>query len=340
MNIQRIKALVWLGALAVGGLLAWVVTDFLQNKQELEKYVDKDTITSVLQDQVEEPEPPKDERVAVDDLNKVFHEMPWVARPEVRQTTTTTVQEEPKVLRTPVADLLRVLALNVDLEDGENSTAYVRFLDTELERLRREPKKQILHAGERLGGSHDGILVEAITVEGVRFTFDEEGREPEVVAAADFVSSGPGIVKVPEGQDPILPERTPIPGMRGDYQLRSKTTVPIRQNEFQIGSDEARDLGEHYPTILSRDVSYRQARDPKTGDVKGLQITKVSPNSLPARHGLEAGEVLKSINGHTVRSVNDAVAFVKQNAESTNTWEAVFEKQGVEFTRTYHSPVE
>jgi hypothetical protein len=39
-----------------------------------------------------------------------------------------------------------------------------------------------------------------------------------------------------------------------------------------------------------------------------------------------------------VTSVNDAVAFVKANANTTDTWVAVFEKQGREFTRTYHSP--
>ena len=64
----------------------------------------------------------------------------------------------------------------------------------------------------------------------------------------------------------------------------------------------------------------------------------MTPNSIPAQAGLTEGEVLKSINGHKVTSVNDAIAYVKANANATDTWVAVFEKQGREFTRTYHSP--
>jgi hypothetical protein len=39
-----------------------------------------------------------------------------------------------------------------------------------------------------------------------------------------------------------------------------------------------------------------------------------------------------------VTSVNDAIAYVKANVNTTDTWTAVFEKQGREITRTYRSP--
>jgi len=39
-----------------------------------------------------------------------------------------------------------------------------------------------------------------------------------------------------------------------------------------------------------------------------------------------------------VTSVNDAIAFVKANSDTTTTWTAVFDKQGREVTRTYYSP--
>ena len=55
---------------------------------------------------------------------------------------------------------------------------------------------------------------------------------------------------------------------------------------------------------------------------------------------MTSGEIVKSINGHPVTSVNDAVAYVKGEAGTTNTWIVVFEKQGREFTRIYKSPEE
>ena len=92
-----------------------------------------------------------------------------------------------------------------------------------------------------------------------------------------------------------------------------------------------------YADILSR-LEYRRARNPVDGTVKGIQITKVAPNSIAAQHGLTTGEIVKSINGHPVKSITDAVSYVKKEAATTDVWEVVFEKQGREFTRIYESP--
>ena len=81
-------------------------------------------------------------------------------------------------------------------------------------------------------------------------------------------------------------------------------------------------------------------RDPQTGSVVGLRVTHVAPNSIPEAHGLVEGEVVKSINGHPVTSLNSAIAYVKKEAATTDRWIVVIERQGREYTRTYHSPVE
>ena len=117
-----------------------------------------------------------------------------------------------------------------------------------------------------------------------------------------------------------------------------KRTMEIRKNEFQIGTETLAELDRDYTRILSQDLRYRTYRNPRTGNVEGIQITDVRPGSLPAQHGVSKGEVLISINGHPVKGVNDAVAYVKAHADTTDTWEAVFLKQGREITRTYRSP--
>ena len=40
MNIQRLKGIVWLGSLVVGGFLGYYVYDFLQHREELAKEMD------------------------------------------------------------------------------------------------------------------------------------------------------------------------------------------------------------------------------------------------------------------------------------------------------------
>lgn len=337
MNILRIKALAWLGAVLVGGLLGWEVVDFIQRRPELERELPLDLVKRVLEDEVSEPEPPADTRVDVDDVTRIWHSMSWSGTEEVREVEPTPVNPTPVVVRTAVEELLRVLAIQVDEEKAEESIAYVHFLDPELAELRREYRFQILHVGERLGGAHENVIVDSIDAQGVTFSFDEEGREPEVVAALEYTAEGAEIAIV-SPEDVRMPERARlIPNSGEPYRYDPRRIEQVRRNEFHVGREEAQDLGQNYSQILSRDLSYKTARG-RNGQVVGIQITRVSPNSLPARAGLEPGEVLKSINGHAVRSVNEAVIYVKKVADTTNTWEAVFEKQGREYTRTYTSP--
>ena len=115
-------------------------------------------------------------------------------------------------------------------------------------------------------------------------------------------------------------------------------TTLVRKNEYQVGTRTLLNLNDDYPRILAQDVGYRTHRNKSTGAVDGIEVTRVVPGSLPEQHGLSEGEILKSINGHKVTSVNDAIAYVKSNAETTDVWVALFEKQGREFERTYHSP--
>ena len=62
------------------------------------------------------------------------------------------------------------------------------------------------------------------------------------------------------------------------------------------------------------------------------------PGSLPASHGVTKGEIIKSINGHKVTSVNEAIAYVKQESDHTTVWVVEIEKGGITYFRTYETP--
>lgn len=337
MNFSRIKALTWLGTLSVGAYLAWSVTEFLQHKDELSAPVTRDDQLAVLSN-VKVPEPPKTSLVNYDHVSKTFHDMNWTGKeaPKVAKAPTA----DPKVMpKTPVSDLLSVLLLQVDTSDEEGSLGFVKFLEPALAQAAKSPDDHVLRVGTTLTGRYDKIMVSAITVAGVEFSFtDDEGRAKEIVPPVAFPTNGPGIVQVGPGGviEPEDPSR--IFTVQDPRPFRPKDTYPLGKNSFQLGYQVVEDMNTDYSRILSQDLRYGPHRDSKTGKVDGLKITSVSEGSIPAQHGLKEGEILKSVNGHKVTSTSDLITFIKDEADRTDTWVAVFELRGREFTRTYKSP--
>jgi type II secretory pathway component PulC len=166
----------------------------------------------------------------------------------------------------------------------------------------------------------------------------EEARTAETVPPVAFEGSH-GVVLVGDGGviQPTRPGGAQI-GHLAAPRWKPNRTQQVSANLFQLGTEDVAEFNESYAEILAKDIDYKQYRNPKTGQVDGIEITKVAKGSLPASHGVQEGEVLKSINGHKVTTVNEAIAYVKKNADTTSEWVAVFERNGREVVRTYKSP--
>jgi hypothetical protein len=339
MNIQRWKGLVWLGSLASGALLVSSVYGFLQKREDLAREVSDEELSKVL-DSVKKPAEQESDHVDYRMVERIFNTYDWSGKEKPKPVEKAGNGEPAPAPKVQVASLLRVLALKVDTSKPEHSVAYVKLIDQKLIQARPGRENALLHTGERLTAPYADVRVEAITAEGVVFAFDDAARPKETVAPPPYTSlfGELGIVVVgPEGfrsppQKPLIAAATDAP------LWRPEQLTQIRRNEYQIGTETLSELDRDYSRILSRDISYSTHKNPRTGESDGIKVNSVKPGSIPAQAGLSEGEVLKSINGHRVTSVNDAIAYVKANAQSTDTWVAVFEKQGREFTRTYHSP--
>ncbi len=332
--MRRTKTFTWVAAAVLGAALAWKVTDFLRRKPELERAISGEELERVVKG-VEEPEPPRDDRVEVKSLNRVFHTMNWTGKEDPKLDVSPAQEEKTKQV-IAIAELLHVLVLQVDTVEPKASLAYVRFLDPQLQKSQTELEHRLLRVDERLAAPHDYARVDSITVDGVRFAFDDEAREAEIVPPVAPPQARAVIVVVDKA---VMPEKgeSRIWTNPNPKPWNPKVTQQITANEWQIGSETAQLVDRDYSRILAEDLQYRRALD-KNGKIIGLQITKVAADSIPAQHGVTEGEIVKSINGHPVTSVSEAVSFVKQNASTTNAWVVEFEKQGKTFTRIYRSP--
>ncbi|HEX6885454.1 MAG TPA: PDZ domain-containing protein [Planctomycetota bacterium] len=340
MNIQRWKGTIWIGSLVSGGLLVSAVYGFLRDREELAIEVPDERLSAVL-DSVKKPAEQKSDHVEYRLVERVFNLYDWSGKEKPKPVEKPDGGAPPPVPKVPVASLLRVLAIKVDTAWPARSLAYVKFVDQKLS-AHTQRDDLILRPEERLFEPYQDVRVAAITAEGVRFAFDDTARPEETVAPPPYVSSlrgDLGIVLVgPDGiQSP--PVRKQIGSAAPDAPLwNPEQLTQIRKNEWQVGTATLEELDRDYSRILSRDISYQTHKNPRNGEAEGIKVNYVRPDSIPARAGVTEGEVLKSINGHKVTSVNDAVAFVKANANTTSSWIGLFEKQGREFTRTYHSP--
>jgi hypothetical protein len=337
MNVHRWKALAWLVALALGGYLGWYVTDYVTRRGELEARLTEEEQRRVL-DAVEVPEPPKDDVVDLKLVNETFHRMNWTGREDPKPVETTGPTEPVKPPIKPVADLLQVLLVQVDTDDPKGSLAFVKYLDNQLIAASNDPADRTLRIDQSLPAPHGHVKVAGIAIDGVRFTFEDEERAPETVAPIPFPSGNDRIVKVGPG-GAVMPQRQPGIAVAANPVVWNPTrTTQIGRNKFLLGSEDLERWNRDYAQILSQEVRYQAHRDPRTGKVDGIEIKDVRAGSLAAQHGVQGGEVVKSINGHPVTSVNDAIAFVKKEAPTTTTWVVVYELQGREYTRTYQSP--
>ncbi len=342
MNVNAIKGMTWIAALGVAGYLGYFIFDFWEQKPVLEKPLSRERQKEILDDV---PPPREDERdlVAVGRVKEVFgKDFDWTGKPPPPppppRTSSNIPSEKPKI---PVADMVRVLytwAHDTDPTD-RFAVAFVSYTGV-LSGLNDKGDSRTLRVGGSLPNPQNDIKVKEIGPDSVVFSFADGKRADETLASLKYDPEGrPGIVQVAEGQEAAHPIRKArIQRRTGGPAWRQPETSKTGKHEYQLGTESLQEFNKNYGEILSRDVKTRQHRNPRTGEIDGVQVTHVSAGSLPSSHGLSKGDVIKSINGHRVTSVNGAINYVKANADTTTKWIAIIERQGRDVTVTYNSP--
>lgn len=350
MNIGQIKLFSWTaaGLLTVG--LSYYVWDYVTHMQQRNPAPDPKRVKQVLED-VEPIKAKADEVVPYSDIKRLFHTTcsECKTNPNCRHLNWTGKEKEkpkPEDLGGPVAppktkvdELLSVLMIKADMSDRKNSSIFFKYKNkaTNVGLTNSGPAGGfLLHEGEHLGAPYDKIRLDEITGNGVWFAFEGEERERERLAPGTLdmkttiVQVGPGGV--------LLPKLGVGIPRASQTNFSSAHTFKAGPNTFFIGTEDAKRFGDDYQRILSSDVRTARHQDPKTGKYDGIEVTGVTAGSIAAQHGAQEGDVIKSINGTPVSSVQEAIHFVKTHSNQYTTWEVVVESKGQTKTMVYHSP--
>ena len=336
MSITQYKALTWIVSLGVGGYLGYYVYDFFQHKNELAEAVSQETQFDVLTS-VPTVEPPKDDVVDYDLVRATWHDMDWTGKPPPLVVDTAEDEGPTELPKKKVVDLLSILLVQVDGGKPESSMAHVSYKDPQLLGANPDLDDAILREGDILDSPHDYVQVAHISRSGVSFRFvdadgnPDETREDELVPTSQLEGSE-SIVRV--GADgAVLPTRPDIPTARREKEFAVPgETMLIGKDHWLVGLDDRSFMADNYTKILA-EIRYDKHRDSKTGKIDGIELKDVPKGSFAAKYGAKAGQIIKSVNGHPVTSVSEAISFAKQNKDKFDVWTIVYEEQGKEHTK-------
>jgi len=330
MNVSTIKTLLFLVSLGLFGGLGYFA---YQHKSKPKwSYWDRDQAKTVL-DTVTRPETPEARIVNYEGVVKpVLMGFDWTGAPPKKVEDVAVAESGPVVKpKIVVAELLTVLATQVDTGDPGGSKAYVAWKKPEHKLQNME-----LRIGRKLPAPFESAVVKDIRFDGVEFSFTSatDSQENETVA----VPRNPDVMVVVDGEgnvkQPVARRVFPTAATVGNAW--PDTTRRIAPDMFEIGRTELKTFGDDYARILTEDV--RTESYFKDGRRAGLKITEVKAGSLAAQHGAQSGDVIISINGHAVSSEQEAIKFVKNNSNTTTVWQVVIENLGRRRTVTYNTP--
>ena len=337
MSVTRLREIIWIasGLLTVG--LGWYVYDIVVVFNQAEPLYQKSEVERVLMD-VADVTGPSRSLVRARLIEKTFFDFDWSGKPAPVVIDAPVVEPvAPGPVYTPIADILSVYYLEEDAQHADRSRAFVYYTSSSGVSGEVAVLGEVLHAGDPLQAPHESVTVESITLqEGVVFAFADGERPTESMRTEEFDTEL--IIPKVDPDSAMRPGIIAIPQGRRGVAWRPAQTTQIGSDTYQIGSQDATDLSENYAHVLANEVRHRRHRDPKTGKFDGVEIQSVTPGSIAARHGAAEGDVIKSINGHPVTSVSEAITFAKNHEGEYSAWEVVISNRGVERTVTYYSP--
>ena len=282
---------------------------------------------------VQEPEPPVGRSLDYkNDILPAIVEFDWTGRVEAASGTTIHCggpTPEPPIQH--IEEILSVVFIMASSDAPSDCCCLVRLNDE----ASADVADLWLFIGDSLPVPHNGVSLQSVSPDSVTFSFADPDRQAESLALRSTL----GTSQIGSIEGTRIARETASHVARG-HGLHSKTTpltTELRNGQYYVGTEDAENLSENYVELLARDLDSETHYD-RDGRRKGLKITRLAKGSLGATHGLQEGDIIKSINGHPVNSKQEAIAFAKENGDRYSIWQVEIENLGRTRLEIYHSP--
>jgi hypothetical protein len=348
MNINSIKALSWLVSAALTAGLGYYVYDFREKEPELTaRRITPEEARAIL-DSAVIPEGPKSSLVEIGAIQRAFYFNPrdknlpnlldWTgAKPVVIVEAAPEVVEPPKPTIKPLKDSVAVQMIREAMGDEIRSEAWISYKPASGVQVKADAFLSRIGVGDKLATPLDGVTVVAISAkDGITFSFEEEGREDETVRGARF-DTGVDIYVVDGDNPEKTAKKNKVPTLES-AMFRPEHTTLIGKDKYRIGSEDALDFSNDFGGILAREVKHKRHYDPKTRKYDGIELTEVKPGGRIAAHGGQSGDIIKSVNGHAVSSLSEAITWGKNNQDKYTQWIVIIENKGKQRTMIFDNP--
>ncbi len=327
MNTAQMKLVAWSSAGVLGVGLALYMVNFARHQDETKQLVKVDEMKKVLTS-VKLDDTAKDENQTEYELvKKGLVSLTWVGRPkEVKVEAPVDVPKPLTPDKESMSKLVKVVALYYDPSSEMETRCVLKYTsDAHIDEKKYPNGRVGKRVGDKLEQPLDYARVVKIDERGVEFAFDDEKREHELLRPSEFDLSGK-VRYIGENGTPYIPTVAAIP--RGEsYGHWPAKTVKVAPNQFKLGTDNVKDFSENYDHILS-EVRVENHYDPTTHKHDGLVLKDIKPGSTLEQYGAEDGDVIKSVNGHPVKSQQEAIQWVKANADAYDKWDVEIENHG------------
>ncbi len=330
MNVGTLKTISYLSSLGLLAGIGYKIYLFLEVEKNV-SYIDNERTKSVLA----VPAQPVTKRVGLnydDQVKPAITEFDWTGAPPKEVIVIDDGEKGPDVVKVvPVSDILSVVMVMASDSKPESSRCVLRFNDQP-----KETRDQFFGVGDTLPKPNENVAVFTIRRNEVVFSFDDAEREKETIEPSTLDKGEDFIVETDEDGvvRPSLRNFSGGPRVAGTNEL-PKVTVRDKSG-YRIGTDDADVFNTDYQRILSEDVKLETYM--KDGKRAGLKVREVKAGSIAARHGVQAEDVVISINGNSVTSEQQAIQYVRQNSDNTSVWNVRILRNGREVEEVYHSP--
>jgi hypothetical protein len=338
MNIARVKALVWGASAVIGAGLVVYVGQFFRNRQDYLQPVARERMQGVLENVREVAQ--RTEDIVDSKLIERAKGYDWTGAPDAEKPVQ--VDDKPTApVAEHVTDLLKVQMAVYDTLEPDLSYLILKY--TSQARVTLSKGRPALdgttlkRVGDVLDDRLSNIQIFQIDPEGVVFKFlDDPSRADERVTPKEY--EWRAYYTSVEGDEFVIrPQRTISDVAFQQNPVTPGRTEQLSPTKYRLGDEDLRYFDENYPKILTEEVEVSDHRDRSTGKRDGIQVNRIAPDSIAARHGVVEGDVIKSINGHPVTSKDEAILFVKNNQKKYTEWVVEIWNKGQTRTLTYYS---